>query len=180
MSFSVNLGPAVVTFLDEKNNYCTIRKAIHYLGEKPKEWNEGDFYLIVPLASRVAVKFRGGNQTVSVNDEFLELEKVFISLPTNHIRVKSENKVYNLVLHLVAEDDTCCVPEDESSGIYFEKKMMIHLFKPLSFWGNLKHKFGGKSAYDTVKESWNSFTVDGTDLITDDNPWHSEVLDGGN
>lgn len=167
MSFSVNIGPVVATFLDEKNNYCIIRKASNYLGNKPQEWQDDDYYLIIPLASRVAVKFMGGNNTISVNEQFPGIENTFISLASNRIVVKEGNKIYTLVLHLVAEDDHCCIAEEDSSGIRFEDKMKIHLFEPLSPLQSFLKIFWRKPIYDSKKESWASFQVEGVDLIND-------------
>lgn len=155
MNTYLTLGKVTVSFRDESGTLCSIRRADHYKREKPKGWNEEDFYLVTHEAGEIYAKF-SGEGTIEVNGEsygILPINKMPLKKASNKIVIHSEGRSYTFTLHLVMcrqENGAEC----DSKGITYNEEQDLWIFDEITgFFESLFWLWSDAYRDDYVEES---------------------------
>jgi hypothetical protein len=112
----LKLDSITVSFRDESGRLCSLRKAKNYKRERPKSWNDQDFYLVVHADGEAYVNIEGDGAVI-LNEESagnLPLKDVPLKKATNKFVVTSNGKIYTFTVHLVTVKASQNADEPES------------------------------------------------------------------
>lgn len=162
MNTYLKLDSITVSFRDESGRLCSLRKAKNYKRERPKSWNDQDFYLVVHADGEAYVNIEGDGAVI-LNEESagnLPLKDVPLKKATNKFVVTSNGKIYTFTVHLVTvkASQNADEPESGTRAISYNNEDDCWVFDDLGFFQSMFWLFSDAYQEEDYREE---FSIEG-------------------